>query len=447
MSKKLKLKLSYTHIIALSFLGIIAFGTFLLCLPISSREGQWTPIIDSAFTAVSATCVTGLITVNTYTHWSLFGQIVVLSMIQLGGLSLMTVMTLIAIALKKRISLHERRLLMQAAGNTHLSGTVKLLKKVALCTFAFEGAGTVILSLWFCLKYGMGGEGIYLALFHSVSAFCNAGFDLMGKFGQSSLTAYVDDPVVNLTIMTLIVAGGIGFLVWSDIFRHKHHFKKYELHTKIVLVTTAVLIFVPAIIFCFVEADHAFVGLNTGERILASLFQSVTLRTAGFNSVDQTALSETGSILSIILMIIGGSPGSCAGGMKTTTFAVVVIGAVCAARNESGVVMFKKKLPQDVVRTASAIACIYVLAVAMSSMIICAIEPYTMREILFETSSAIGTVGISMGVTGSLGIIAKIILMLLMYSGRIGGLSLVVILAQKRNSAPIERPTENILIG
>lgn len=442
----IKKKLTYTQIIAISFAVIIIIGSVLLSLPVSSRDGTSTPFINSLFTAVSSTCVTGLSVYDTYSHWSLFGQIVILCMIQIGGLGFMTIITMFSLLMKKSMSLHERRLLMQSAGSMDLNNINKLLKSIFIGTFIFEFIGTVLLSLRFCGQMGLG-KGIWYAVFHSISAFCNAGFDLMGQFGSSSFSAFSDDILVNATLIFLITMGGLGFLVWNDLLQNKYHFKNYSLHTKIVLVTSSILLFGGTVLFFFTEKNHAFADMNMKGKIISSFFQSATTRTAGFFTVDQSSLSNSGSILSVILMLVGGSSGSTAGGIKTTTFAVFLISNFCLARNNDNIVLFKKRLDTSTVKQAGSIVCVYITGVILSSFIICAIEPFGLREVIYETSSAIATVGLSMNMTPSLSMISKMIIIFLMYTGRIGGLSMIMVLAEKRERVPLERPVGKIMIG
>jgi len=444
---KLKNKLTYTRIIALGFIGVILIGTFLLSLPVSSRDGEWTPFINSLFTATSATCVTGLVVYDTYMKWSLFGQIVILLMIQVGGLGFMTIITMFSIFLKRRIGLHERRLLMQSAGTMRISGVVRLIKRILVGTFVFEGTGAVLLATRFCPEMGIL-RGIYNAVFHSVSAFCNAGFDLMGRFeSYSSFSRYAGDPVVNITLMLLIVIGGIGFLVWSDIIYFRFKFSRYELHSKVVLITTAILISSGAVLFYIFEGDAAFAGMSTVERIFASFFQSITPRTAGFSTVEISTLSDSGSILTAVFMFIGGSPGSTAGGIKTTTIVVLVLGMFTAARHNNSIIVFRKRLGDDIVKQASSIATVYIFGIIIASLIIAAIEPFTAKQVIFEVVSAVGTVGLSTGITPSLSSISRVVLTLMMFSGRVGGLSLMLVLAEKRYNIQAKRPVEKILIG
>lgn len=442
-----KRKLSYTQLIALSFLGVIVVGALILCLPISSAERAWTNPLDALFTATSATCVTGLIVVDTYTHWSIFGQIIILLLIQIGGLGFMTIMTLFAIITHRRITLHQRKLLMQTAGNYQLDGVMSLIQKILIGTACFEGAGALLLACRFIPMMGFW-EGLYNAVFHAVSAFCNAGFDLMGKYGQfSSLTTFRGDPFVQIVIMLLIVIGGVGFFVWSDLLKCKFQFKKYALHTKIVLTTTIFLILTGALGFFILERDASMAELPLWEKMLASFFQSVTTRTAGFNTVDQAALSDGGAMLSVILMLIGGSPGSTAGGMKTTTILIVMLNVAANIRNREGIEIFKKRIDDETVKQAAAITGIYMILTIVVSTVIVAVEPMDLEHVLFEVSSAIGTVGITMGLTPSLSGFSHVILMLLMFVGRVGGLTFALAFSTESVIPDIRRPREKVLVG
>lgn len=446
--RKKKRQISNTQLISLSFAGIILLGALLLCLPISSKSGEWTGFLPACFTATSATCVTGLAVFDTFTHWSLFGQIVILCMIQIGGLGLMTLMASLALLLRRRINLQERRLLLQSSGNLEYGDLSRVLKRILLGTAVIEGTGAAILAVRFCPQMGWG-QGIYNAVFHSVSAFCNAGFDLMGKGKPfSSLTAYTNDPLVTLTVCGLIILGGIGFIVWDDILRNGVHFRRYSLHSKIVLTATAVLLVGGWVIFFLTERDHAMAGMSIGERLLASFFQSVTTRTAGFNTVDQNALSNSGSIVTVILMLIGGSPGSTAGGIKTMTVAVALLAVFSIAKNRKDTTAFRRRIDEQQVKQALAILAIYTLLFLAATTVICVVEPAkALKSVVFEVASAVATVGLSLDGSGSFLPVSQVILALLMYIGRIGGLSLVLMLAEKRETAPLERPEEKILIG
>jgi len=439
--------LSNTRIIALSFFIIIIVGALILCLPIASRSGEWTPFLDAMFTATSAACVTGLVVYDTFTYWSVFGQLVILLLIQIGGIGLMTIITTFFVFFKRKIGLHERILLKESAGNTRISGMIKLLKRIIIGTFVFEGIGALILAICFCPKMGIV-QGIYYAVFHAISAFCNAGFDLMGRYEPfSSFVAYETNFVVSIVIMLLIIIGGIGFLVWSDIINCKGKFEKLSLHSKIVVVATIALIVVGGIGFLIFEGNGNLKGLTMPQKVLASLFMSVTTRTAGFNTMDIATLSESGSLLAMLLMFIGGSPGSTAGGIKTTTFVAIILTAIALSKGKTNITVFKKRLRSDILKHAASILIIYIIGVIISTMIICYVEPFSMEDVLFETISAAGTVGLTQGITTQLGSIARVILIILMFGGRIGGMSLILVFTEKRTEAPIKRPAERILLG
>lgn len=447
MHKLKKPNFTYSQISAISFMSIILIGALLLTLPISSRSGEATPFIDALFTSASATCVTGLVVYDTYTHFSLFGQIVILSLIQIGGLGFMIIATLFSLMLKRKIGLKERGMLQESVSTIHIGGIVRLTKHILFGTVIFEAIGAIILSLRFCKDMGLE-QGIYNGIFHSVSAFCNAGFDLMGRFEpSSSLTLYSGDIVVNLVIMTLIVVGGVGFLVWEDIFTNKLKFCKYRLHTKIVLVVTGVLILVPAIIFYSMERTKSFAGMATTESWLASFFQSITPRTAGFNTVNIAELSEGSILLTIILMVIGGSPGSTAGGVKTTSFAVIILSLIASIRHTEDINVFNRRLERDVIKKAYDVITIYFMCCALAVLLICALQPFGLKEVFFEVVSALSTVGMSTGITPDLNSLSKFIITLLMFFGRVGSLSVALVFSEKKEYIPIRKPVEKISIG
>lgn len=445
--RKLLKKLTYTQIIVLSFLLLILVGTLLLCLPVSSANGTFTPPLNAMFTATSATCVTGLVVYDTFTHWSLFGQIVIISLIQIGGLGFLVFISMFSVFLKKKIGVYERRLLMQAEGNIRLSGAVVLLKRIVRGTFTFEAVGAVILAFRFCPKMGLA-EGIFNAIFHAVSAFCNAGFDLMGKYKQfSSLSTFAEDPVVMITIISLVVIGGIGFLVWSDIVTLKTKVKKYSLHTKIALSTTAILLIGSTLLFLLLEYNGVLKDFSFFDKIINATFLAVSPRTAGFNTVDLSALSSGSEVITDLLMLIGGSPGSTAGGLKTTTFAVLILSTIAAARHDTHPQIFKRRLPDDALSQATAIFTIYVVVSLVAVVIVSTLEKCDVTTATFEVISAIGTVGATKGLTPTLCGASKLIIMGLMFGGRVGGLSLMLSLAEKRENIPLDRPSEKILIG
>ncbi len=440
-------QMNTTRLIVLFFFGTILLGAFLLCLPFSARQGEWTPFLGSLFTATSATCVTGLTVFDTYSHWSLFGQLVILLLIQCGGLGIMTTITMFSIFTKRRISLYERKLLMQSEGTMRTGGVFKLLKRIMAGTFCIEGIGAVLLAVRFCPRFGLL-RGIYYAVFHSVSSFCNAGFDLMGRLSPgSSLTLFADDVLVNLTVSALIAIGGIGFLVWDDILEKKHHFKEYTLQTKIVLSFSAFLIVFGWVFLFLFEGSASMQGMSVPQRLLASLFQSVSARTAGFYTVDMSKLSVPGNLLMTALMFIGGSPGSTAGGVKTTTVAVLLLQLFASARGNKNPTVFKRCIDDETVKRAASIAVIYVLLDLFGTMFIAAADRFSLSAILFETVSAAGTVGLSTGITAQFSHASQLVLTGLMFCGRIGGLTMMVTFAEKRKNIPLRRPNEKILIG
>lgn len=438
---------SKMQIIALGFLCLILFGTLLLMMPFSARSGEVTGFGDALFTATSATCVTGLVRVDTWTHWTVFGQVVILLLIQTGGLGFMTVSVLFSIMLKRKIGLRERGLLSESVNALQVGGIVHLMKKILLGTVFVEGVGAALLSLRFCRELGLL-RGIYYGIFHSVSAFCNAGFDLMGYQGEySSLVNYSGDWLVNLTITALIFIGGIGFIVWDDVSRHGIHFKKYRVHSKIVLTTSTVLLFGGALLFYIFEAGNLAAGLNGGETFLTCLFDSVTTRTAGFNTTDIARLSDSSKLLSIILMFIGGSPGSTAGGIKTTTFLVLLLYVRANIKRTRGVNIFKRRIDDDAIKRASGVACTNMLLALTATLIICGNQALDLRDVLLETISAISTVGMSTGITRELTAVSQFAVILLMYSGRVGSLSMALSFTEKKKISPYELPEEKILIG
>lgn len=442
-------KLSYTRIIAMSFILVILIGSVILHLPISSRSGEWTPFFNCLFTATSATCVTGLTVYDTYTQWSLFGQITILVMVQIGGLGLMSFITMFSIFTKRKITLHERKLLMQSSGNMRMSGVMKLLKRIIIGTFLLEGIGAIAFMFVFIPREGVL-KGIYHSIFYAVIGFCNAGFDLTGEyqpFASFTLPEYRFNLPLNIILMCLIFVGGIGFGVWSDVMRNKQHFRRYSLQSKIILTSSVFLLVVGTVVYLFTEWNAALAGMDMGEKFLAATFLSVTSRTAGYVTVDMSTLSEAGSLFAVVLMCIGGAPASMAGGIKITTMMILVYAIICEAKGEHDVTIFKRRLEDDLVKQAAVIALIYVTAIITSTMLICMFEDFSLREILFETASAASTMGASMGITPYLSVPSKIIIMVLMFGGRIGGLSLFLFFGEKKKQGNIARPIEKVLIG
>lgn len=431
------------QVIIISFFCLILIGTVLLMLPISSKERCATPFPDAMFTAVSATCVTGLVVHDTATYWSLFGQGVILILIQIGGMGVITVGLAIMKASGMKIGLRERSMMQDSISAPQVGGIVKLTGFILRISAVIELIGAVLLAPVFCSDFGFF-KGIWYSVFHSISAFCNAGFDLMGvREPCSSLTSYSSSIYLNSVIMLLIITGGIGFLVWSDIGTHKHHLKNYTLQSKIVLLTSAVLIILPALYFFFFEYGD----LELKERTVCSLFQSVTTRTAGFNTTDLSQMSESGTALTILLMLVGGSPGSTAGGMKTTTLAVLVLSAITVFSRRNDVQCFKRRISEETVRSAGAIFFMYLFLVFVGGVIISGLDDIPLLISLFETSSAIDTVGLSLGITGGLSLLSRGILMLLMFFGRVGGLTLIYAALPLMDSSNSRYPLEKITVG
>ena len=438
-----RIRISSFQIIIGSFLAIILTGTVLLMLPFSSRQGTMTPFSDALFTATSAVCVTGLVVRDTATSWSLFGRCCILALIQIGGMGTITLAVLVTRLSGRKLSLFERSVLKDAVSSDHLDGLVHFTFFLLTGTLIAEFAGALLLLPVFLKDHSLL-PSIGYAVFHSISAFCNAGFDLTGETAQfSSLTGYTGNALMNLTIMTLIVVGGLGFHTWHDIRDHKLHIRKYRLQTKLILTTTLILIFVPAVIFFFAEYG----GMPLGERILASLFQSVTTRTAGFNTTDFAAFSDSGKFISIILMLIGGSPGSTAGGMKTTTIAVLVLNARGTFRHRDESSAFSRRISDQTVKIASTIFALYLSLFIIGAMVISTVESLPLMTCLFETASAIGTVGLTLGITPQLGLLSRLILISLMYFGRVGGLTLIYAAVPSRRMRNQRMPLENVAIG
>ncbi len=440
-------RLTTTQTIAVGFLAIILIGTLVLMLPVSSRSGRFTDPLTALFTAASATCVTGLVVVDTHSYWSVFGRCFILGLIQIGGLGFMTIGVFLAVLMRKNIGLKERGILQESMNTLQIGGVVRLVKKITIATFAIEGIGAVLLSFRFVPEMGWL-EGIGNGVFHSISAFCNAGFDLMGKKEEySSLAAYADDLLVNVTIMLLIVLGGIGFVVWDDLQKKKLRVREYLLHTKIVLTVTAVLVFGGALLYWLLERDNLMADMGGKEIVLTSLFASVTARTAGFNTIDVTGMSASSKLVTVVLMFIGGSPGSTAGGIKTTTFAVMLIFVWANLRNSHGCNVFRRRLEEGEIRKASIVVTInLVLAVAAAAWI-CALQDFPMEDVLLEVFSAIGTVGMSAGITRGMGTVSRIILIVLMYCGRIGSMTFALSFTERKKVAPVQLPAEKIIIG
>ena len=395
--------------------------------------------MTSFFTATSATCVTGLIRVDTYSHWSWFGQFIIILLIQIGGIGFMTFCIYALTLAKKKIGIISRSIMQNSISSPHVGGIVKMTKFIILATFFIEALGAFFLSFIFCPKLGLV-KGLWVSIFHSISAFCNAGFDLMGNFEPySSLVSFQDNWYLNMIIMLLIIIGGLGFLVWKDIIDNRGHFSKMRLHTKIVITTTIILIFGGALFIYFCEQGNA--------TILSSLFQSVTARTAGFNTVDVSKLRETTQLLIRILMFVGGSSGSPAGGSNTTTIAVMLVNIISMFKQKKGVEVFKRRISDEIVKMASCVLMAYLVLTLIVSLIICQLENISYITVLFECVSAIATVGLTIGITSQLGVISQCLLALLMLFGRVGSITFLLAFASNRVTPLAKAPAEKIQIG
>lgn len=438
-----KRRLSSFQIIILGFAGVILLGALLLMLPISTTAGGVTPFNETLFTATSAVCVTGLVVQDTGSYWSVFGQVVILTLIQIGGLGVVTVAASLALLSGRKISLMQRSTMQDAISAPKVGGVVRLTQFILRGTFLIELLGAAAMLPVFCRDYGW--RGIWMAVFHSISAFCNAGFDILGTENNlyPSLTGYTGSPIINITIMLLIVIGGIGFLTWDDICEHKWHFHRYRVQSKVILAITGFLIVVPAAFFFFED----FSALPTGTQLLVSFFQSVTTRTAGFNTVALSAMSSASKGIMILLMLIGGAPGSTAGGMKTTTLGVLLANAVATFRQRDNAQFFKRRIDCNTVKTASTILTMYLTLFFGGGIFISVYEHLPLSDCLYETSSAVGTVGLTLGITPQLHIPSQIVLIILMYLGRVGGLTLIYATLSGKKAGNAKLPQEKITVG
>lgn len=436
-------KFSSFQIIIIGFMSIILVGAFLLATPLSSKANAWTSFEDALFTSTSAVCVTGLVVKDTASYWSLFGQVVILLLIQIGGLGIAAVTAFIATLSGKKISLLQRDTLQESFSTLHIAGAVRMTFFIFKAVFIFELIGALAMLPTFYREFKV--RGIWMSFFHSVSAFCNAGFDIMGeKTGDfSSLTYFSVNLDVVLPIVFLIIFGGIGFLTWDDIVSHRFHFKHYRMQSKAVLTVTALLIVIPTIILFF----NDFSSYDTKERFCISLFQAVTPRTAGFNTVDLNALTSSGRVIIIMLMLIGGSPGSTAGGIKTTTLAVIIATVISVIKRKKAPNMFGRRIEEETVKYALTLLIIYLISAITGALTISILEGIPFDKCIFETASAIGTVGLSLGITTSLGLISHLILIALMFLGRVGGLTLLFAAISRTGVEVSQFPVEKINVG
>lgn len=427
----------------MGFAVLILFGAILLMLPIASNEGVYTPFLKALFTSTSASCVTGLIVYDTATHWSLFGQAVILFLIQIGGLGVVVAVTSIILLSGKRIGYSQRNTLANSISINSQGGIMKMLLFLLKWTGIIELFFASLLATQFIPEFGVK-RGLWYSIFHAVSAFCNAGFDLMGiKEPFSSLSDYVGNPLINISIMSLILLGGLGFVTWQDIAKNKGNFHRYRLQSKIILSTTIFLVLLPALFYFFLE----FREMPMESRILASLFTAVTPRTAGFNTVDFSKFSDSGIFLQILLMLVGAAPGSTGGGMKMTTMTVLFLTSVAIFRNNSRTEAFGRTIPGEVIRNATTIAFMYISLCVLSGMFISLHEHLPLLTTCFETASAIATVGLTLGITPKLSPVSHMVLIFLMYIGRVGGLCLIYAVFPNINPNKGRLVEENVIVG
>lgn len=431
------------QLIILGFAGVILLGALILMLPVASASGAWTPFRESLFTSTSAVCVTGLVIYDSGSYWSGFGQGVILLLIQIGGLGVITMAATFLMLAGKNISLKERSAMQDAISAPAVGGIVRLTRFILKGTFFIELLGALAMLPVFCRDYGS--RGIWMSVFHSVSAFCNAGFDILGRPGNlyPSLTAYIADPLINIIVVLLIVTGGIGFLTWDDVCTHRLHLRRYRMQSKVILAATGLLILFPAVLFFFTD----FSDLPMEQRFLASLFQAVTPRTAGYNTADLTAMTEASRAVMTVLMLIGGAPGSTAGGMKVTTLTVLTANAFATFRRRAEPQLFHRRLEGAAVRNASTILMLYLTLFFTGAVIISTAEGLPLSACLYETASAVGTVGLTLGLTPQLGTLSQWILIVLMFLGRVGGLTLIYAAYSGRDLSCARFPQEKITVG
>ena len=453
MVRKKKFKLSTTQIILLSFLVTILIGSGLLALSISSASGEAVPYLDALFTATTSTCVTGLVTIPTVSTWSVFGQIVILLLIQIGGLGIITIMSGLMLLLNRKMGIDDRLLIQDAFNLNTMSGLAKFIKNVLIGTLIIEGVGAVLYMIVFVPDFGA--RGIWISVFNSVSAFCNAGIDIIA---ENSLCNYATNPLINIVTSALIILGGLGYIVWWDVIRvvksrspkNRKIFRHLSLHSKIAITATAVLILVGAILIFIFEYDNPLtIGkMSLFDKIQISLFQSVTTRTAGFATIPQENLTNASATVSIVLMLIGGSPVGTAGGMKTVTIAVLICSAFATIRNKNSVTLFGRRISEESIKKAVSVVVMFLTICAISTILLMATSNASPLDAVFETVSATATVGLSRNLTATLNTFGKLIIIVTMYFGRVGPISLAIALGSKNESQNvISEPTEDISIG
>ncbi|WP_297713656.1 TrkH family potassium uptake protein [Clostridium sp.] len=443
---KRNFKLKGVQVLALGFILVILVGALILTLPISTTSGESANFLDALFTATSAVCVTGLIVVDTGTYWNMFGQTVIMILIEIGGLGFMSFTTLIAIILGKKITLRERLILQDAMNTFNIQGLVKMVKYVLVFTVSVQFFGALLFSTQFVPEYGLG-KGLFYSIFHSISAFCNAGFDILGNF--SSLTSYNSNAVVILVASALIIIGGLGFTVWSELYSSKS-LKKVSLHSKMVILMTTVLVLGGTVLMFLFENNNVntIANMSFMDKVMNSFFASVTPRTAGFNSISTDGMTTAGQFLTIILMFIGGSPGSTAGGIKTTTIGILIVTIICVIQGREDSEVFKRRFSKDLVYKAFTLIFIGISLVIVVTMLLSYTEKgASFISLFYETVSAFGTAGLTLGLTSELSSVGKVLIMFMMYLGRVGPLTVVLSITRKKINSGIKYPEGKILIG
>lgn len=446
---KLQKELTYVRVITIGYIFVTVVGTLLLMLPVATADGKTTDLFTAFFTAASSTCVTGLVVVDTGIHWSMFGQLVILAMIQIGGLGFVTVCVLVFMLLKKKITLKTRGLLQESMNGMQIGGGVKLVRLALIGTLCMEALGALVLCIRFIPLFGMG-KGVYYSIFHAVSAFCNAGIEIMGPYygAYSSFTGFQGDVLVNLVLIVLTIVGGIGFFVWSDLQEERFRIKKCALHTRMTIVMSVVLLLVGAVLYYVFENDNLFLGMKTGEKVLTSFFCSTMTRTTGFNSIEIAELSNASRLLTIVLSFIGGSPGSTAGGIKTVTLFVLLEYIWSNLKGGRSVTVFGRRLDDETIQKASNVLVLSLVLAITGIAAICYMQPeLALEDVVMEVVSSIGTAGISTGITRRLCTGSRIVVILLMYCGRIGSMSFALSIVQQKKRASVQLPVEKIMIG
>lgn len=444
--KKKNMKMNGMQVLALGFLAIILLGALILSLPISSANGEVTSFIDSLFTSTSAVCVTGLVTVDTGTHWNLFGQIIIMLLIEVGGLGFMSFTTLIAIILGKKITLRDRLALQNSMNTFDIHGIVKMVRYILIFTISVQLVGAALFATQFIPEYGPL-RGAFYGIFHSISAFCNAGFDVFGN--GVSMTTHNTNGVVILVASALIIIGGLGFTVWSELYSIKN-IKRLSLHSKVVILITSILVIGGAtLMFLFEHKNpNTMASFSLWDKITNSLFAATTPRTAGFNSIPTDGMTTAGQFLTILLMFVGGSPGSTAGGLKTTTMGILLFTVICVIKGREDTEIFMKKISKDIVYKSLTLVFIGLSLIITVTMILSYTEVgASFIELLYETVSAFTTAGLTLGLTPSLSIIGKVLIIIMMYLGRVGPLTVVLALTREKRDNGIKYPEGKILIG